>query len=421
MRRTYILLATAATLGMAGTAQAQTAPEPLVRAIEQGLVITPGSSLAPATGFAHTHYHVLRPYGVTPNATGPSGQYETPASLACVYGLVPVANGCNPTIVTQVSALGSKAIAIVDAYDYPTAAADLQVYSTQFGLPAITADNFQVTWVGATKPKVDPTGGWEGEEALDIEMVHALAPNAKIILVEAKSASTADLVAAEKLAIQLVAAAGGGEVTNSWGGGETSNENSTASQNIFKGTNVTVFASAGDAPGTEWPSVMNNVVGVGGTTINRDASFNYINQTTWSISKNSSTGGGLSKFVPIPSFQSAVSGVVGTKRGVPDIALIGNPSSGVWTYTSQPGTYTGWQVYGGTSVAAPLAAAVVNAAGSFAASTTAELATIYANYGVTANYTDITSGKCLNAPSKNASVGYDLCTGIGAPIGLAGK
>ena len=119
-----------------------------------------------------------------------SGYYaETPASLACLYELVTVTTGCNPGTLTKVATGGSKAIAIVDAYDYPTALADLAAYSSQFGLPAPTSSTFTVAYPGTAKPAVDPDcanyGGWNcwaTESALDIEMAHGAAPSAHIYL-----------------------------------------------------------------------------------------------------------------------------------------------------------------------------------------------------------------------------------------------
>jgi kumamolisin len=157
----------------------------------------------------------------------PSGNYETPASLACLYGITTHVKGCNPQTLKTVAAGGSNAIALVDPYDYPTAFSDLSVFSAQFGLPAVTDTNFQVVYAAGTKPRADPTGAWELEEALDIEVAHALAPLATVYLVEASSNTNADLLVAERLAGQLVATAGGGEVSNSWIGSETANEEQT--------------------------------------------------------------------------------------------------------------------------------------------------------------------------------------------------
>ena len=324
--------------------------------------------------------------------------------------------GCNPQKLTTVATGGSRAIAVVDAYDFPTATADLGSYSAAYGLPAVTPANFSVVYASGTQPIADPTGGWELEAALDIEMAHALAPGAQVILVEAASDSYNDLFAAEQVAANLVAAAGGGEVSNSWSGGEFSGEMQVAP--AFSGKNVVFFASSGDTSGTGVPSSLPNVISVGGTTINRDATGNFINQSTWA-----STGGGLSPFVATPTFQQPLSNVVGVTRGTPDVSLVANPASGVWVHDTTPynGEMLNWIVVGGTSVASPAVAALVNNAGKFRASTAAELRVMYAYRAWHVAYTDIVDGGCPNAATGAASVGYDLCTGIGTPLGRIGK
>ncbi len=387
--------------------------------VAAGEIVTPGSSVERHEDLgraAHTNVHLFRPARARAGAVDVGNIFETPASLACLYGVAPHVAGCNPQSVTAVAKGGSRAIAVVDAYDYPTATGDLAAFSAQYGLPAVTPANFSVVYASGAQPAADPSGGWALEAALDIEMAHALAPGAKVILVEAASNGYGDLFAAEQVAAQLVSQAGGGEVSNSWSGGEFSGEMQVAP--AFSGTNVVFFASAGDTAGTGVPSALPNVISVGGTTINRDASGNYVNQTTWA-----STGGGLSPFVSAPAFQRPVSAVVGNMRGTPDVALVANPASGVWMYDTTPynGSVMNWVVVGGTSVASPAVAALVNDAGAFRASTAAQLRAMYANRTHALNFTDITSGSCPNAPSGAASVGYDLCTGMGTPVGRAGR
>jgi subtilase family serine protease len=420
VRKTISIACLAVAAGGALAGPAVAAPD-LNRRIESaagGVIITPGSSMPlPAyTGQAHTNFHIFVPAGQQPRDSGPGGKFETPASLACVYGVTAASPGCNPETLTAVANTGSRIVAIVDAYHDATAAHDLGVFSAQYGLPAITADNFAVVYATGTKPKQDPTGDWEVEESLDIEMAHALAPNAKIVLVEAASASSKALLAAELVASKLVAAAGGGEISNSWGTPESQHE--TADGRFFKQAGVVFFAASGDSPGVSFPSVLHDVVAVGGTSINRSPAGVFKSQTSWSTD-----GGGISAYVPTPSYQSGITGIVGTHRGVPDIAMIANPLTGVWVYDTTPysGTVENWLIIGGTSVASPLAAALVNSAGSFQASSVAELTTIYAGLGDAANFTDITEGSCVNAPSGSVSKGYDLCTGVGALFGLAGK
>jgi subtilase family serine protease len=388
--------------------------------------------------YARTHFLIYVPPGkadaegfadseAASSGTPIAGYYaETPASLACLYSQVAVTAGCNPITLanSQHATGGSRAIAIVDAYHYPTALADLTAYSNQFGLPVPTAATFTVTNTGSTPPTDSNCaiyGGWNcwaSEAALDIEMAHAMAPRAHIYLVEALSNSFTDLFAAEAKAVALVKAAGGGEVSNSWGGSEFSTETSFDSK--FVGTNVVVFASAGDTEGTEYPSVSPNVVAVGGTTVSRSPStLNFEHEISWEDG-----GGGISVYEARPSYQSSISAMVGTHRGVPDVAADANPRTGVWVYDSfDTGSTVAshWNIFGGTSVASPMWAAIVNHAGHFSASSAAELTTIYANAAIAADYRDITYGSCGYYEGWLAVAHWDFCTGSGAPLTAAGK
>jgi subtilase family serine protease len=364
---------------------------------------------------------------VTKSVQPISGYYaETPASLACLYQLVKVTTGCNPGTLTTVATGGSKAIAIVDAYDYPTAMADLTAYSSQFGLPAPTSSTFTVAYPGAAKPSVDPDcanyGGWNcwaTEEALDIEMAHAAAPSAHIYLVEANSSDFSDLLAAVTRAVALVKAAGGGEVSMSWGGSEFQGE--TQYDSTFAGTSVVFFASSGDSEGTLYPSVSPNIIAVGGTTIARNPStLAFESEVTWE-----DTGGGYSAYETRPSFQSSIAATVSTHRGVPDVAAVGNPRTGVWVYNSLDNTVSGtlyaWNIIGGTSVASPLWAGMANHAGHFSASTSAEETLIYASGKTAADFRDVTVGTCGYYEGYLAASGWDACSGFGAPLGATGK
>jgi subtilase family serine protease len=416
---------------------------PLAHPSGSGHVVIPRSSLRRLEDVGRhfqTQFKILVPAGrpegvvgfseaeIDRDAVQPMGGYnaETPASLACLYGLATVTTGCNPGTVTKVATGGSKAIAIVDAYDYPTAFSDLVAYSQQFGLPQPTTATFTVAYQGTSRPSPDPDcaayGGWDcwaSESALDIEMAHAAAPSAHIYLVEANSSSNSDIFAAIAKAVTLVKAAGGGEISMSWGGSEYSTE--AKSDSVFTGTNVVFFASSGDSEGTIYPSVSPNVVAVGGTTITRNpTTMAFLSETAWE-----DTGGGFSAYEPRPTFQAGISAKVGTHRGVPDVAAVGNPRTGVWVYNSFDNNYGGqlyaWNIFGGTSVAAPLMAGIVNHAGHFSASTAAEETLIYANGTVAADFRDVTSGNCGYYDGYPATAGWDPCSGNGAPLGATGK
>jgi len=266
--------------------------------------------------------------------------------------------------------------------------------------------------VFATGTRPPNVPGWELEESLDVQWAHAMAPFAKLYLVEADSNSFYDLLTAEFVAASLVSNDGGGVVSNSWGGSEFNGE--TAYDLFFSYPGVVYFASTGDGPGVIWPSVSPNVVAVGGTTLSRDPNTgSYFFESAWN-----STGGGLSQYEPIPSYQKGVVKVVGTQRGVPDVAAEADPHSGLWVWDSGNG---GWYIVGGTSASSPVWAGIVSAAGSNLGSTNAQLTTIYRNRTNKADYTDIKSGVCGPWNGYLTLNGYDLCTGVGSPLGYAGK
>ena len=354
----------------------------------------------------HTNYIFYAPSGAVIAAAQPAG--ETPASLGCVYNIVsnPL-SGCPINGTTQVPTGGAGVIVIVDAYDYPSAAADLATFSTTFGMPQA---NFSVQYASGRKPTNGCRSGWQGEESLDIEWAHAMAPNAQIVLMEASSATNSALYAAVQAANSYIAAHGGkGEVSMSWGGSETSGE--ASSDHYFTQSGVVYFASSGDSPGVIYPSSSVNVVSAGGTQVNRNSSGAYTNQTAWS-----SGGGGASKYESRPSFQNAIQSIVGSKRGTPDLSFDSSGGSPVAVYNSN--CYGGWLEVYGTSVAAPSLAGIINDAGGFKTSSNAENTLIYSNLGYSSYFTDITSGSC---GTHSAAAGWDFCTGVGVDQGLVGK
>ncbi|MGZ4163437.1 MAG: S53 family peptidase [Tumebacillaceae bacterium] len=321
----------------------------------------------------------------------PAGSIS-PAQMRHAYGLDQLQNGG-----------AGQTVAIVDAYGSPTIADDLQVFSAQYGLPQA---NLTIAQPGGT-PDIDT--GWALETALDVEWVHALAPQANILLVEAKSAEGDDLMAAEDYATQHGAVV----VSNSWGGGEFPEE--VDYDAFFKHPGTVYVASSGDwGAGAYWPASSPYVLSVGGTNLLLDKKGNYGTETAWDAA-----GGAVSDFEPRPAYQSAWTGVVGTQRGIPDVAMDADPSTGVNVYTSADGNPTWYQV-GGTSLSAPMWASVIALADegrSTPLSSTQALTALYELAGKTgsksykANFNDVISGNNGNPALK----GYDLVTGLGTP------
>jgi len=378
-----------------------------------GRIIIPSSSIVRTEDIVARRAHTNIVLYIHTDNTQPGPTFETPASIACVYHLVPQVSGCPISGTTINPTGGSGAIALVEAYDYPTAANDLAVFSVRFGLPPA---NLQIVYATGTKPPPDPfSGQWDVEQALDIEWAHAMAPQAQIILVQAASQGLSDMLLAEQVASELVRAAGGGEVSNSWGYPEQSNY--TPDDFYFSTPGVTYFASSGDSAfSLNYPAVSPYVIAAGGTSLQRDASGKFTGESYWDNFYGGG-GGGLSTTESIPSYQNVIASIVGNHRGVPDISSDADPVSGVAVYDSTPlfGLPPNWFQVGGTSVSSPTLAGIANIARP--ADTAAALFEIYGDYGSPVEYPqeyrDITQG------NSNCKMGWDICTGVGVPLGYA--
>lgn len=341
-------------------------------------------------GAARCHAFVVSDGQGNPLAsTSPTGL--SPATIKGAYNFT-----VSPT------AGAGTTIAIVDAYDDPSAETDLAVFSGQYGLPACTTANgcFQkVDQNGRTKyPRTNT--GWALEISLDVQWAHAIAPGAKILLVEASSNSLTNLFAAEDYA-----KAHAQYVSNSWGASEFSGE--SANDSHFAQSGVSFFVSSGDAGlPAEYPSASPNVISVGGTTLHFSGST-FTGETGWS-----SGGGGCSAYEYAAPAQSLFSqyGQVGCagKRATPDVALDADPASGVSVYDSvRYQGQQGWFTVGGTSASSPMWAARSAVAGTAVNATTV--------YGSTITFRDITQGN----NGASCLVGYDLCTGRGSWTGAS--
>lgn len=348
-------------------------------------------------GYARPPFHVKQ------NVTNTSPAGMTPAQTRHAYGFDQLANQGS-----------GQTIALVDAYDHPYIESDLGVFSSKFGLPSCTTSNgcFRKIYAAGSRPKTD--AGWALEIALDVEWAHAIAPNAKILLVEAKSSSYTDLFNAIDVAVKN----GATIVSMSFGGSEFSGQTSYDSH--FNVGGVTFVASSGDSGyGVEYPASSQYVIGVGGTTLNTDPYGNYIGESAWSGS-----GGGLSAYEPEPAGQTAWPLPYAGKRGIPDAAYNGNPNTGFAVYDSVTyQTQSGWFQVGGTSAGAPQWAGLIAIANSMRVASgkqrlMATYNTLYSagQSGYPTNYYDVTTGAngtCGNICS--ATGGYDYVTGIGSP------
>ncbi|MDX6315477.1 MAG: hypothetical protein QOF44_4941 [Streptomyces sp.] len=342
--------------------------------------------------------------GVTPkaaDATTPSG--FGPTNLRSAYGLTSAAasNGSGETI------------AIVDAYDDPNAEADLATYRSYYGLSACTTGNGcfkKVSQTGSTTSLPSGNTGWAEEISLDVDMASAICPNCNILLVEATSASYANLGTAVNRAVTL----GAKYVSNSYGGSESSSETSYDTS-YYKHAGVAITVSSGDsAYGTEYPATSQYVTAVGGTKLVTSSTTRGWTETVWKTSSTEGTGSGCSSYETKPSWQTDTSC---TKRMEADVSAVADPATGVSVYDSY-GITAGWYTFGGTSVSSPIIAGVYALAGT--PSTSSYPAKFPYTYAGTSYLNDVTSGNngtCTVSYYCTATTGYDGPTGWGTPNG----
>jgi subtilase family serine protease len=370
----------------------------------------------------------------------------TPAQIRAAYGLPAAPSTTAGLTAAALAALGAgQTIYIVDAYHHPNAVADLNAFNQKFGLPGCTA----VAAPTAAKPLPAPAanacqvgvvysaanGGitaqapaysaaWATEIALDMQWAHAIAPLARIVLIEAAN-NGSGLLDAIALANKL----GPGIVSMSFGGAENSSVLNTAP--LFSGTGMGYVAATGDSgSAANWPAVMPGVLAVSGTSL-RVAATGGRSETTWSL-----TGGGLSKVVPLPAYQGALS-IPGQSslasarrfRAVADVSFNADPNTGQYFAMTPPGGKTTWYAGGGTSISAPQWAGLLAVANAQRAlqgrlPLAQPHVRLYGNFipGSAAwaqSFADITDGANGSCSSCKAIAGYDMPTGLGTPKAAA--
>lgn len=341
----------------------------------------------------------------------------------------PTSAGYTPSALRSAYHLGGtsgsgRTVAIVDAYDDPKAESDLAVYRKSYGLPPCTTANGcfrKVNQNGQTSPLPPGDYGWAEEISLDLDMVSAACPDCRILLVEANSAYTSDLMKAED---QAAATPGVTSISNSWGESET---NAVPSDDVhFNHPGVAITVSSGDSGyGVSWPASSPYVTAVGGTSLSKASNSRGWSETAWSGS-----GSGCSAYQPKPAWQHDPDC---SRRTVADVSAVSDPYTGVATYD----TYNscgqssmcdilislglvhgadGWIQVGGTSVASPIVASVYALAGNAAS-------TVYGSYPYshTSALNDVVSGSngsCGGSYLCTARPGYDGPTGLGTPNGV---
>jgi subtilase family serine protease len=413
-----------------------------------------------ATGFTN-------PYGTSTLPYAPCGY--TPNQVKGAYGI----SGYDGS---------GQTVAIIDAYAAPTIAADVNQWSANRGLPKLTGGQFtQVVAPGTyhhpeSGKKQDPQG-WYGEETLDVQAVHGMAPAAKIVYVGAPN-NFQDLDAALNYVVDKDVAP---IVTNSYGWntellhpGFIKPVEDTIMQGVIEG--IGIYFSSGDNSDeslvtgyqtADWPASSPFVTAVGGTTLGVGASNNYLFETGWGTTTSAwngtawattppgpwlyGAGGGVSRLFAEPSYQqgvvqSSVFTAQGrTGRAVPDISALGDPNAGYLvgeTQTFPDGSvkYSEYRI-GGTSLSSPIIAGIMALANQAAGhplgfvnpllyglagspayndvvSPAATVAMVRANYR---NGVDASNGLSYVLRTANQTLsllttpGYDDVTGLGTP------
>ena len=401
----------------------------------------------------------LTPTGFTPLQMRDAYQFETIPNKGQGQTVVIIDFYVHPTLIgSNVTNLGSVAGGAGTLYS--ATGGDLATFCTAAGIAQ--ADGTE----SPTLEIVNMTGAAASdsssslETSLDVEWVHAISPQAQIVLIQTPTNSLADTFNGIKAAAQITGAnvvsmsfgipeaelfsgfeVGADPLFN--GGPELENVNGVDLVSVPAAGNLAWFASAGDSyEQVNWPGVSGYITCVGGTSLTLDGSNNITSEVVWNTTSGlGGSGGGLSgseggDSYPAPAYQStngpytigapfpeAVQSIC-TMRGLPDVAYNGDPATGVMVYD---GSYTpnpGWLQVGGTSAGAPQWAGFMARVNSGRVKVgelplnSFQLNTFlygFSNAQITSALFDITSG----SNGLPAEPGYDLCTGLGTPKALS--
>jgi subtilase family serine protease len=340
-----------------------------------------------AEGYAHCDALVRTNVAPTAPDSNPPGY--SPADLRSAYKLTSLGSA-------------SQTVAIVDAYNDPNAESDLAVYRARYGLAACTTANGCFRKVNQNGHTTYPANnvGWSEEISLDLDMVSAICPHCHILLVETDNNSFANL----GIGVDRAAAMHAKVISNSYGGHEFSSETSYQGHYNHPGIPITV-SSGDDGYGVEFPAASRYVTAVGGTHLVRNSSSRGWTESVWG-----GAGSGCSAYISKPAWQHDTHC---SRRTVADVAAVADPNTGVAVYDSYG--VSGWLVFGGTSVSAPIIASVYALAGNGAS--------VYYEsfpYNHPTHLFDVTSGhngSCGGLYLCTGHSGYDGPTGLGTPNG----
>jgi streptogramin lyase len=351
---------------------------------------------------------VLPAGGPALEGSGEKGGYD-PENLRAAYA-IPEAGG------------EGQLIALIDAYGYPEAEADLAKYRERYGLPPCTHANgcfAKVNQAGEEGAYPSANKGWEGESALDLDMASAACPHCHLLLVQAASASVENLSAAVDTAVRL----GASEISNSYGVAEQEcgAGNCEAFNSYYEHPGVLISASSGDAgydnhyekdETPSFPASSPDVVAVGGTALRKAANSRGWSESVWNEpSRSLGSGSGCSRSEVKPAWQhdSACS-----HRMDNDVAAVAACETPLSVYATP---YGGWEDFCGTSAASPLFAGIEAHASAEVRALGARV--FYEEPADLFAVTEGSNGSCTPPPEDEyfctARVGYNGPGGMGAP------
>ncbi len=352
------------------------------------------------------------------------------------------AYGVDQLIQRGITGKGQTIVDIV-SFGSPTLKQDMNVYDKQFGLPPVNLQIISPLHEPISDPDND-RAGWAAETTLDVEIIHAIAPDAKIVVLTspvAETEGTIGLPEFRKLEQYVVDHKLGTIVSQSWAASELTLKDAAGQKELQKWNTffqettthdgITYLGSSGDngatdfddlhgkhlasVPTTGFPTDSPWVTSVGGTTLTRKGS-------TFSEQGWSNSGGGFSSFYKMPSYQKGLPATVQSqlkgRRGVPDVAGSADPGAGLVIYVGGQ-----WTLIGGTSASAPLWAGIVALANQTAGHPLGfinpALYKLAASSRYNQDFNDITVGNNTNNTTHvkgyPAVKGWDPITGLGSP------
>ena len=372
-------------------------------------------------------------------------QSYTPAQILDAYGI---------TALHQQGITGKgQTVVLIESYGDPTLQSDIDQFSGRYGLPQVTVQVLAPLGTVPFDPSNSEMTGWAGETALDAEIVHAVAPDASIVVMTSpvdETEGTIGLPEFRRLEQQAVSQHLGNVISQSWGASEATLSDAAGQAEIARWTafyqqattkqGITFTTGTGDngatdytdlkatqlasSPTTSFPTDQPWVTAVGGTELLTDGSGHY-EETVWNGCDGGAGGGGFSQFTPIPDFQKALPlsslSQSNGHRGAPDVSADAAPCSG-WPI------YVGGQQHriGGTSAGAPLWAALAALADQMAGHPLGFINPALYAIGVSSkaaqDFRDVTQGNnsvddgSVQVQGYTAGPRWDPASGFGSPI-----